>query len=369
MTSLVGFIILGLVIDVAGAPPGGGYIGAQYWHNPGAFIDFPGFCAVFVTAGFAFGGTELTGLAAAEAANPAKSVSQACRQVFWRIFVLYMLVTFVIGLIVPYNAPYLTLSAQGLANASPFVVAIQDARIQVLPTVMNIVLIISLLSGSNAAVYGSSRTLQALALKGMAPKIFTYIDKGGRPLNCVILQFAISFLGFVHEASVVGNTMFTWLIALAGIINFFVWASICLAHIRFRKAWAYNGHHLDELAYTAPFGVIGSWLGLVLNIFCLIVQFYVSVIPKDATVFFQNYLALPVIVALYLFWKVYSNYCTRNGNMDTQGWRLLRPIERIDILTGVRDPALDKNLPPKVICETWRDWPKSILMSILRSII
>lgn len=63
-----------------------GYLGGYYWNHPGAFRNgFQGFCAVFVTASFAFGGTELTGLAAAEARNPLKSIPKATRQVFWRI--------------------------------------------------------------------------------------------------------------------------------------------------------------------------------------------------------------------------------------------------------------------------------------------
>jgi amino acid permease len=40
---------------------------------------------VFVTAAFAFSGTELVGLAAAEAENPAKALPGAIKQVFWRI--------------------------------------------------------------------------------------------------------------------------------------------------------------------------------------------------------------------------------------------------------------------------------------------
>lgn len=49
----VGFIILGIIINVGGVPTDNrGYIGAEYWHNPGAFRNaFPGFCSVFVTAG------------------------------------------------------------------------------------------------------------------------------------------------------------------------------------------------------------------------------------------------------------------------------------------------------------------------------
>lgn len=40
---------------------------------------------MFVTAAFAFSGTELVGLAAAETADPRTSLPRAVKQVFWRI--------------------------------------------------------------------------------------------------------------------------------------------------------------------------------------------------------------------------------------------------------------------------------------------
>ena len=85
IAACVGFIILGAVIDCGGVG-NQGYIGAKYWYSPGAFHNgFRGLCAVFVTAAFSFSGTELVGLAAAEAHNPVKSLPGAIKQVFWRI--------------------------------------------------------------------------------------------------------------------------------------------------------------------------------------------------------------------------------------------------------------------------------------------
>jgi len=83
------FMVVAFVLVMGGGPAGGEfdhYIGARYWYEPGAFRNgFRGFCAVFVTAAFSFSGTELVGLAAAEAHNPVKSLPGAIKQVFWRI--------------------------------------------------------------------------------------------------------------------------------------------------------------------------------------------------------------------------------------------------------------------------------------------
>lgn len=76
---------MAIVLDCGGGPQGK-YIGGSNWIHPGAFnYGFKGLCSTFVTAAFAFSGTELVCLAAAETANPRKSLPRAVKQVFWRI--------------------------------------------------------------------------------------------------------------------------------------------------------------------------------------------------------------------------------------------------------------------------------------------
>ena len=274
----VGFIIFA-IIDVCGGVPTDprGYIGTRYWRDPGAFKNgFHGFCSVFVTAAFAFAGTELCGLAAAEAANPAKSIPQATKQVFWRISFFYVVGLFLLGLLVPSDNENL-LNASGANTAySPFVIAFRLANVKGLPSVMNAVITIAVLSVANSATYGSTRTFQALASQGMGPKILAKVDKKGRPLPAIILQLCFGLLAFINLADA-GPTVFNWLLALSGLANLLVWGSICLAHIRFRLAWKKQGHSLDELPYKAPFGIWGSAVGLLLNILALMAQFYVAI--------------------------------------------------------------------------------------------
>lgn len=82
IVAIIGFIIFGVIVDCGGVPTDTrGYIGAHYWHQPGAFRNgFKGFCSVFVNAAFAYAGTELVGLAAAEAEDPRKSLPKATKQ-------------------------------------------------------------------------------------------------------------------------------------------------------------------------------------------------------------------------------------------------------------------------------------------------
>ena len=138
-------------------------------HNPyssGGFLNgFHGFCSVFVTASFAYSGTELTGLAAAEAADPRKEIPKATRQVVWRIALFYIVNLFLVGLIVPSNSELY--SGEGAASRhSPFVIAIRLAHIKALPSIFNAVILISVMSVANSCTFGSTRTFQALAQHG-----------------------------------------------------------------------------------------------------------------------------------------------------------------------------------------------------------
>lgn len=276
LTVTVIFMIIALVLVLGGGPKNGRYHeyqGAKLWYDPGAFANgFKGFCAVFVTASFSFSGTELVGLAAAESKNPVKSLPSAIKQVFWRITIFYILGLFFVGLLVPYtDERLLTAGSYNDPKASPFVLAAEYAGLNGFNHVMNFTILISVVSISVSGVYGGSRTLTALAQQGYAPKVFTYIDKSGRPLVSVIVLILCGFIAFVSlDAS--GPEVFLWLQSISGLAALFTWGSICVAHIRFRAAWKYHGHTLDEIPFKAVFGVWGSWLGLALNIVCLMAQ-------------------------------------------------------------------------------------------------
>ncbi|WEW54652.1 histidine permease [Emydomyces testavorans] len=355
VVAVIGFIILGIVLNCGGGP-NGDYIGGRYWHDPGAFNNgFKGLCSVFVTAAFTFGGGELVGLAAAETANPRKSIPTAVKQVFWRIILFYIVSMVVVGLLVPYTDERL-LNGSGSADvkASPFVIAIKDAGIKGLDSVMNAVIMISVLSVGNAAIYGSSRTLTALAEQNQAPAFLAYIDRKGRPLMSIIVASVIGLLGFL-AATPKRQDAFMWMLAISGLSAVFTWGSICLAHIRFRRGWRLQGHSVDELPFKAQGGVITSWIGFAINCIVLIAQFWTGLAPigytkmsssERAKYFFSTYLAAPIVLAFYVAYKLrYRTTIVRSKDMDLN--------------TGRRDLNLQHLIAEeKAERQTWPRWKK-----------
>merc|ERR1711939_694126 len=303
------FAIIAIVLNCGGGKNEfSEYVGGRYWQDPGAFANgFKGVCAVFVTAAFSFAGTELVGLAATETPNPRKTLPSAVKNTFWRITLIYITSLTIIGLNLPYNQETLLGGSDG-AGTSPFVIMANLAGLNGLDHLINITICISVLSIGLSCVYAGSRVLTAMAETGFAPKIFTYVDKSGRPLFSVIAVLMFGPIAYVNVVSA-GDTVFNWLLGLSGLSTLFTWGSICMCHIRFRKAWRVQGHHLDELPYKAIGGVYGSWCGFILVCLVLVANFYIAVWPlgggsddpaERAEQFFLAYLAAPVLLAFWL---------------------------------------------------------------------
>ena len=155
----------------------------------------------------------MVGLAAAESANPRKSIPTASKQVFWRIALFYVINLFIVGIILRSDDERLLGASGANTKASPFVLAIQDASINVLPSIFNAVITISVLSVANSCTFGSTRTMQAMAIRGHAPKFLNYIDNKGRPLWCVVIQLAFGLLAYVGE-SPKGGQIFDCILSL-----------------------------------------------------------------------------------------------------------------------------------------------------------
>jgi yeast amino acid transporter len=164
--------------------------------------------------------------------NPRKTIPRATKQVTWRIIIFYIVSLTIIGCLVPYTDPRLLHKAYSTdIKASPFVIAVQNAGIKVVPSIMNAVILISVLSVGNSSTYGATRTLQAMAEKGLAPKIFMYIDKRGRPLPTLILILALGLISYIGTIPGQGPVVFDWLLSLSGLSTFFTWSFQVLSQL------------------------------------------------------------------------------------------------------------------------------------------
>ena len=176
-----------------------------------------------------------------------------------------------IGLLIRADDPNLVSEVSNDPSTSPFVLVAKYAGLDGFDHFMNTVIMVSVVSIGVSGVYGGSRCLTALSQQGYAPKVFSYVDRSGRPLYSVLFCLFWGVLAYINLNST-GATVFNWLVSLSGMAALFTWGSICFSHIRFRAAWAYHGHSVDEIPFRAVFGVYGSWVGFLLCVLVLIAQ-------------------------------------------------------------------------------------------------
>lgn len=267
----------------------------------GGFFAFLG---VFMAAGFSFQGTEMIGVAAGESNNPREHVPRAIRQVFWRILIFYILAILVIGMIIPYTDPNLLKSGIESIGVSPFTLVFEKAGLAFAASVMNAVILTSVLSAGNSGMYASSRVLYSLAKRGKAPKALSKLNSRGVPINALLLTTLVGMTAFF--ASLFGDgVVYTWLLNASGMCGFITWLGIAISHYRFRRAFKAQGRDVNELPYKArwfPFGPIFAF------VLCMIV-----ILGQNTAVFTGEkvdwygfavtYLSVPLFLVLWLGYK------------------------------------------------------------------
>jgi amino acid transporter len=315
---IVGVIILSFLL-VVGAGPGPA-TGFKYYNNPGAFKPyiatgdagkFYGFWSSLVNAVFAYLGTELIGVTVGEAQNPRKTIPRAIKLTFYRILFFYCLSVFFLGMLVPYNSKELAFAntQKAKASASPFVVAIRIAGIKALPDILNACILIFTFSASNSDLYIASRTIYGLAEEGHAPKIFKWTDKRGCPVPALAISALFCCTAFMNAAND-STVVFGYFVNLTTIFGLLSWISLLVSHIYFVRARRAQGITNDQLAYTAPFGLMGSYVAL---FFCVLIaltkNFNVFTrSPKtygdfDYKNFITGYLGIPIYIICIFGYK------------------------------------------------------------------
>jgi lysine-specific permease len=195
-------------------------------------------------------------------------------------------------------------------STSAFTLALFRANIPYADHILNGVVIVSVLSAGNSAMYASSRTLMSLAERGSAPKVFL-ITYNGVPLNAMGVSFSVAFLTLLMS-SLGAETLFTWMVSLTGLSTLISWyvidlhrATICMVHLRFRAALEEQGFEISQLPYTAPFYPYGDIIALSGAFIVLIGSGVILIVEGEPfEEFLKLYLGLPLFPILFFWYKI-----------------------------------------------------------------
>jgi len=314
VVTIVGLIIFGIVIDLGGGP-NHDRLGFRYWKNPGPFVQFHGiggskgqflgWWAVMTQAAFSFIGTEIVAIAAGEAKNPRRNIPRAIKRVYIRILLFYIGGTIIIGLLVPSNSPGLNLG-DGTAASSPFVIAIQNAGIKVLPQIINAALLTSAWSAASSDLYTSSRALYGLAGAGNAPRIFLRTNKRGLPYLAIGFCALFVTLGYMSVSKGAGK-VFGWFANMTAVAGLMTWFGICVTYIRFHKGLKAHGIDRATLPFASKLQPYAAWYALCLiSLVCITSGWEVFLEGSWAVdTFVTNYLPLVLFPIMYVGARIY----------------------------------------------------------------
>ncbi|WP_251029114.1 MULTISPECIES: amino acid permease [unclassified Bacillus (in: firmicutes)] len=303
VVTVVIFLITGVLI-ILGIMGGNDPIGfSNFTMGEGPFNGgFFTILGVFMAAGFSFQGTELLGVTAGESEDPEKNIPKAIRSVFWRILLFYILAIFVIGMIIPFTDSRLL--SQDVA-VSPFTLVFERAGLAFAASIMNAIILSSVLSAGNSGMYASTRMLWDLARDGKAPKFLGKLDKRGVPVNALIVTSLVGCVAFL--ASFFGDgVVYIWLLNASGMAGFVTWVGIAIAHYRFRKAYAAQGLDWNDLPFRAKGFPFGPIFALVLCIIIIIGQGYQAFSSDgiDWNSMFVSYIGLILFFVLWFGYKI-----------------------------------------------------------------
>ncbi|KAJ5218002.1 uncharacterized protein N7498_000101 [Penicillium cinerascens] len=307
-------------ITMVGGNPKHDAYGFRYWNEPGAFAEyittgpigrFEGFLGAVWSASFTVVGPEYISMIAGEAKLPRRYLKTAFKTTYARFAFFFIGSALCVGIVIPYNDKSLlailsgSASGSGTAAASPYVIAMKNLGISVLPHITNALLVTSIFSAGNAYCYYGTRSLYSLSIQGQAPKVLRKCTKAGVPIYCLCVVMIFPFLAFLNVSSGSAQVL-TWLtniITAAQVIDYII---ICTTYLFFYRALHAQNIDRRTLPYYGYFQPYSAWIALVWMIFVVTTYGYSTFLPGQWSVsgFFTYYTMVLVAPVLFFGWKL-----------------------------------------------------------------
>lgn len=312
-----GLMILSLVLVFGGAS-GHHPKGFRNWLYPITFGHsnanmleiFFSTCGAMSSATFAYIGSERSGILA-RSPNVPQVMNRAIKHTFYRILVFHLLGITLLGMILPYDTFKSSFykSLEGKVAASPFVAALINVKIAVLPHMLNACILLFILSIATYDLYLATKALSDLALRHRAPIFLSHVNRNEVPVYALAVSASVSTLAYLN-VSKDSSMVFAYFLDLVTMLGLLTWISILITHICFVRARKAQGISDDMLVFKARFGLTGTWLALVLCVFISSTMIFNSLHIRnskthfDAPKFLAAYAGVPIYFALYVGHKV-----------------------------------------------------------------
>ncbi|KAI9370277.1 amino acid permease/ SLC12A domain-containing protein [Aspergillus egyptiacus] len=318
------FLMLGLMmytfVTMVGGNPHNDPYGFRYWRDPGSFVEhlvpgdtgrFLGLLSCMIQGSFTMVGPEFISMAAGEAENPRRLMGKAFSSFVWRLMFFFIGGALCVGIVIPYDDQMLAdvisgeREGSGTGAASPYVISMIKFGISGLPSLVNALIMTSVLSAGNNVIFSAARTLHGMALDGKAPSFLSKCNRYGLPYYAVITALSFCLLSLLQ----IGNTSATVLSWFVGIctasylLNYF---GTVLTYLHFYYTMRRQGVDRNSLPYKGYLQPYAAWYALVgTGLMTLVLGYEVFIAGGwDTTRFFTSYTMVGFFVVALVFWKV-----------------------------------------------------------------
>lgn len=235
IVAIIALIGIGIVMMVSHYHTDAGYVTPANLVNHGGFFPtgWNGFMTALPMVVFAFAGVEMIGMTASETKDPQKVLPRAINALPIRILLFYIGSLAVIMSIYPWNLLN--------ASSSPFVMAFKDIGIARGADIINFVVITAAASSCNSALYTTGRMLAELTASASSPKIrwISQISDRQVPTHAILLSALLITCSAALNYFMPGQ-VFTLISGVATTSFLFIWGSIGITHLMFRKNYGTN---------------------------------------------------------------------------------------------------------------------------------
>ncbi|KAK0219515.1 putative carnitine transport protein [Armillaria nabsnona] len=285
--------------------PGTPFVEYQKTGSAGRFL---GFLSCLLQAVFTMCGPEFVSMTAGEAENPRTTLPRTFKGVYTRVTAFFILGALSVGVLLPYSDPNLQLALSDPkpgAGSSPYVIAMQNMNIPVLPHIVNALIMLSIFSAGNSYVFCASRTLYGMALQRRLPRFLTRCTRNGVPIYCVGITILVALLAFLQVSNDTAKVL-EWFVSLTAATQVINYAIVTFTYLRFYYALKAQGIPRSSLPFRGP---LQPFCGYYAFAFTLIMPFilgYSVFMPGnwDTTTFFFSYTIIGVLPILFIVWKI-----------------------------------------------------------------
>ena len=302
VVTIIIFIIVGflMIFGILGSHT---YGFENYTKGEAPFVGgLSGFLGVLLVAGFSVGGTEVVAVTAGESDNPEKQCLKSLNK-FLENFIILCIINWCYCAIIPYTDPLL-LNENESVTQSPFTIVFDRIGVAFAASVINAVILTSLLSATNSGVYTTSRMLFSLSDEKQAPKFLSKLnEKSKLPLRALVTTY-ILIVAIIIIANFYSNVVFS-LLNIIGSLVIIVWATSSWAQVRLRKAIKRQGQDINQLLpYKSPLYPLGPILVFATLIFLYFGNSIGDLFDGNIGKFFVNILPIIILGLIFLAHKL-----------------------------------------------------------------